>query len=273
MGGAEADSGARLIFGVPVSTVELYCAAKAWDEVEGAFRALDVIEHVRRQGTLLAADALVLCPPEIWDRVRGELLTVAAAMQQQVELDLVKGALCDNCSAPYKDDGDEPEWPRWLAAFGRQYWEGNPLEKFLAHYGLHADWHDHDDLYEWLAMTEEESDSQARCQDVGSFYQWRPDLTTVLRGCEPILGGNNYTHCSLGDEGTKQMISRGFSLEDLHVASQTTSLIERFFRDWNVAVRSFPDKVPGTWGPPVAWEGRPVPAFHLVHDMELVACG
>lgn len=104
---------ARLLFGTPVCSLELWTACVGWRSIEGALRFLELV-LLRRASSLLGPSRLASVPPEVWQNVRRELLAMGGERQRAHELELVGMSTCDDC----KGARGSPTL-RWLEAHSR----------------------------------------------------------------------------------------------------------------------------------------------------------
>lgn len=104
----ESTATATLFFGVCVKLRSLYIACKAWDEVEPAYLAINLIRLRRRRGTLAFDDArrsaIEGVPDEVWAAVKADLLDEAF---QRRAVEFVRSYHGE--ASPYNYDDDEDD--------------------------------------------------------------------------------------------------------------------------------------------------------------------
>ncbi len=85
-------------YGLSVPAFDLLAAIRAYTQIEGAFRATELISRHRRKGTLKtlegAAGAVGRVPDEVWDMIRQEMVATGVG---EARLKLMGELGCSNC--------------------------------------------------------------------------------------------------------------------------------------------------------------------------------
>lgn len=92
-------SQATLLYGIWVTTSSLAFAAAAHHDTRAPFAAIDMILERRQLGKLEVTrrgPSVVDVPPEIWEKVKKELLVMEI---RQAEISAVNSLRCDDCQA------------------------------------------------------------------------------------------------------------------------------------------------------------------------------